>query len=138
MFDDPQPASGQRIDLGGRRRGGLPDARPAAPSYNDFSTGAYQTGNLPTPPPGSYEVSAGWATIDDSDSVAGSYGYDQQGYPNPAPPQNAGGSWPPTTSSIPSRPPAAVAGGAAPTAAIRRPTNPTITADFPVRVRPPG
>ncbi|GLX94406.1 hypothetical protein [Herbidospora sp. NBRC 101105] len=95
VFDDPEPprpGSGSTWSTGEAAGYQMP-----APSYNDFSTGAYQTGNLPTPAPGSYEVSAGWATIDDSDSVAGSYGYDQQGYPGavpPAPPQNNGGSWP--------------------------------------------
>nr|WP_218007995.1 hypothetical protein [Herbidospora sakaeratensis] len=97
VFDDPEPprqGSGSTWSTGEAAGYQMPAAQP---SYNDFSTGAYQTGNLPTPAPGSYEVSAGWATIDDSDSVAGSYGYDQQGYPGavpPAPPQNNGGSWP--------------------------------------------
>ncbi|WP_157519757.1 hypothetical protein [Herbidospora daliensis] len=97
VFDDPEPprpGSGSTWSTGEAAGYQMPAAQP---SYNDFSTGAYQTGNLPTPAPGSYEVSAGWATIDDSDSVAGSYGYDQQAYPGavpPAPPQNNGGSWP--------------------------------------------
>ncbi|WP_061291873.1 hypothetical protein [Herbidospora cretacea] len=94
VFDDPQPVQGSGSTWAAGEAAGYQMPAPPPPSYNDFSTGAYQTGNLPTPPPGSYEVSAGWATIDDSDSVAGAYGYDQQGYPNPAPPQNTGGSWP--------------------------------------------
>ncbi|WP_459803330.1 DNA polymerase III subunit gamma/tau domain-containing protein [Herbidospora sp. RD11066] len=101
VFDDPQPLQGSNATWAAGDAAGYQMPAPP-PSYNDFSTGAYQTGNIPaTPAPGSYEVSAGWATIDDSDSVAGAYGYDQQGYPGgavppgqPAPPQNTGGSWP--------------------------------------------
>ncbi|WP_066364414.1 hypothetical protein [Herbidospora mongoliensis] len=101
VFDEPQaPRQGSASTWAASDAAGYQMPAPP-PTYNDFSTGAYQTGNLPAvPPPGSYEVSAGWATIDDSDSVTG-YGYDQQGYPAeaappapPAPPQNTGGSWP--------------------------------------------
>ncbi|MGW5260755.1 hypothetical protein ACWEQG_07270 [Microbispora sp. NPDC004025] len=123
VLDDPEPPRGASS---------WPNAETyQAPGYEGYASGypaegGYAAGS--TPPPAapstpSYEVSAGWATIDASDSVTGSapgtaspyesagydapsgqsqYGYDrqqpQQGYGDAQQPswpeQNTGGSWP--------------------------------------------
>ncbi|MGI5156010.1 hypothetical protein [Microbispora sp. CA-102843] len=117
VLDDPEPSHGASS---------WPNAETyQTPAYDGYSSGysaegGYPAASAPSPTTPSYEVSAGWATIDASDTVTGSapgtaspyesagydapsgqsqYGYDrqQQGYggaQSSYPEQNAGGSWP--------------------------------------------
>ncbi|MBX6385739.1 MAG: hypothetical protein IRZ07_22660 [Microbispora sp.] len=111
MLDDPEPPRGASS---------WPNADTYQnPAYDGYSSGYQAEGGYSAPSTSSYEVSTGWATIDASDTVAGSgagtaspyesagydapsgqsqYGYDRQGYggarQSSYPEQNAGGSWP--------------------------------------------
>ncbi|WP_432923975.1 hypothetical protein ACQPZZ_28175 [Microbispora sp. CA-135349] len=113
VLDDPEPPRGASS---------WPNAETyQTPGYEGYSSG-YPAAPAPSPAAPStpsYEVSAGWATIDASDTVNGPapaaaspyesagydapsgqsrYGYDQQqgpgGVPSSQPEQNTGGSWP--------------------------------------------
>ncbi|WP_169949397.1 hypothetical protein [Microbispora sp. H11081] len=111
VLDDPEPP---------REASSWPNAETyQTPAYEGYTSGYAAGSTPPAPSTPSYEVSAGWATIDASDTVTGQgtaspyesagydapsgqsqYGYDaqQQGYggsQQPSSPEgNTGGSWP--------------------------------------------